>query len=58
MAIAGHVSRKMLSRDSHIRTEAKRQALEDVVAWRQKERILNKEAAEKEAADAAAVTVN
>jgi integrase len=30
MAIAGHVSREMLSRYSHIRTEAKRRALESV----------------------------
>jgi hypothetical protein len=30
MSIAGHVSRAMLSRYSHIRTEAKRKALEDV----------------------------
>jgi hypothetical protein len=28
MAIAGHVSRRMLSRYAHIRTEAKRNALE------------------------------
>jgi hypothetical protein len=28
MAIAGHVSRRMLERYSHIRTEAKRQAIE------------------------------
>jgi hypothetical protein len=56
MAIAGHVSRRMLTRYSHIRTQAKRAALEDVVARRQKERTLNKEAAEKEAEGA--VTVN
>ncbi len=30
MEIAGHVSRQMLSRYSHIRTEAKRNALDDV----------------------------
>jgi len=30
MEIAGHVSRQMLSRYAHIRTEAKRKALEDV----------------------------
>src|SRR5262245_17504878 len=30
MAIAGHVSRRMLSRYAHIRTEAKRHALESV----------------------------
>jgi integrase len=58
MAIAGHVSRRMLTRYSHIRTQAKRTALEDVVARRQTERTLNKEAAEKEAAEVAAVTVN
>jgi integrase len=56
MAIAGHVSRRMLTRYSHIRTQAKRTALEDVVARRQMERTLNKEAAEKEAEGA--VTVN
>lgn len=32
MDIAGHVSRQMLSRYSHIRMEAKRKALESVVA--------------------------
>lgn len=57
MAIAGHVSRAMLTRYSHIRTQAKRTALEDVVARRQQVRTMNKEAAEKETADAA-VTVN
>src|SRR2546422_4111741 len=31
MAIAGHVSRRMLSRYAHIRTEAKRKALESLV---------------------------
>ena len=30
MGIAGHVSRRMLSRYAHIRTEAKRQALEAI----------------------------
>ena len=45
MAIAGHVSRQMLTRYSHIRTEAKRHALEDVVARRQQVRNI---AAEKE----------
>ena len=32
MAIAGHVSRQMLSRYSHIRMEAKRKALEEICA--------------------------
>jgi hypothetical protein len=31
MGIAGHVSRRMLSRYAHIRTEAKRKALESIV---------------------------
>jgi hypothetical protein len=41
MEIAGHVSRQMLSRYAHIRTEAKRKALEDVERTRAaaKERI-------------------
>jgi integrase len=38
MEIAGHVSRQMLSRYSHIRTEAKRKALEDVERKRAAER--------------------
>lgn len=32
MDIAGHVSRQMLARYSHIRMEAKRTALEDIVS--------------------------
>jgi integrase len=32
MSIAGHVSRAMLSRYSHVRMEAKRHALDDIVA--------------------------
>jgi integrase len=47
MAIAGHVSRQMLTRYSHIRTQAKRRALEDVLKGRQEARDLK--AAEKEA---------
>ncbi len=38
MDIAGHVSRQMLARYSHIRTEAKRNALEEVVRRRQEAR--------------------
>jgi hypothetical protein len=30
MGIAGHVSRAMLSRYSHVRTEAKRRALDEI----------------------------
>ena len=58
MAIAGHVSRQMLTRYSHIRTQAKRHALDDVLARRQKERDASRVAAEKEAEEAAATTVN
>jgi hypothetical protein len=32
MSIAGHVSRAMLSRFSHVRMEAKRRALDDIAA--------------------------
>jgi hypothetical protein len=32
MSIAGHVSRQMLSRYSHVRNEAKRKALEEIYA--------------------------
>jgi hypothetical protein len=41
MDIAGHVSRQMLARYSHIRTEAKRSALDEVLNRRQKSRALN-----------------
>src|SRR5687767_13365256 len=36
MAIAGHVSRKMLERYAHIRTESKREAVEAIVSRREK----------------------
>ena len=32
MSFAGHVSRAMLLRDSHVRTEAKRRALDEIAA--------------------------
>jgi integrase len=55
--IAGHVSEQMLKRYSHIGTQAKRDALEDVLKHRQEARDLK--AAEKEAAQVdAAPTVN
>jgi len=44
MSIAGHVSRQMLSRYSHIRTEAKRDALEAVDRKRATVREQRKEA--------------
>jgi hypothetical protein len=50
MAIAGHVSRQMVGRYSHIRTQAKRNALEEAIKSRQAARDLN--AAEKEAEQA------
>jgi hypothetical protein len=34
MSIAGHVSRAMLSRYSHVRMEAKRRALDEIAARR------------------------
>jgi integrase len=49
MDIAGHVSRQMLARYSHIRTETKRNALEEVLKRRQETRALglkNKKAEE------------
>ncbi len=58
MAIAGHVSRKMLSRYSHIRTEAKRSALEEVVANREKARALRRQAEEDMPTKAAHAVVN
>jgi hypothetical protein len=52
MSIAGHVSRAMLSRYSHVRMEAKRRAMDEIAARqraadenRQKEAVQQKEAA-------------
>ena len=50
MAIAGHVSRQMLSRYAHIRTEAKRGALEDVDRKRMAARTLLLKSSQKQAA--------
>ena len=52
MEIAGHVSRQMLSRYAHIRTEAKRNALEEVERKRAVERERIKQAGQKRAAKA------
>jgi integrase len=52
MEIAGHVSRQMLSRYSHIRTEAKRRALEEVQRNREAARERLKKARQQEAAKA------
>ena len=53
MAIAGHVSRRMLSRYAHIRTQAKRGALEDVDQKRMAARPQLLENRQKQAAAAA-----
>jgi integrase len=50
MAIAGHVSRQMLSRYAHIRTEAKRGALEDVDRKRMAARARSRENRQTQAA--------
>jgi hypothetical protein len=47
MEIAGHVSRQMLSRYAHIRTEAKRKALEEVERKRATARECLKEASQR-----------
>ncbi len=52
MEIAGHVSRQMLSRYSHIRTEAKRRALEEVQRNREAARERLKQARQQEDAKA------
>jgi hypothetical protein len=56
MSIAGHVSRAMLSRYSHIRTEAKRMALEDVERKRAAAKGRMKDESHKPAGDAQAPT--
>jgi integrase len=48
MDIAGHVSRQMLARYSHIRTEAKRNALEEVLKRCQQSRAINLQSKEVE----------
>jgi integrase len=52
MEIAGHVSRQMLSRYSHIRREAKKWALEEVQRNRAAARERVKQARQQEAAQA------
>ena len=54
MSIAGHVSRAMLSRYSHVRMEAKRRALDEIAArQRAADEKCQKEAAHQEQAAAA-----
>jgi hypothetical protein len=60
MEIAGHVSRQMLSRYSHIRMQAKREALEEVGRRRAAEEVARKQShaqaqAQQHAATAASV---
>jgi hypothetical protein len=52
MSIAGHVSRAMLSRYSHVRMEAKRRALDEVAA---RQRSADEERKEPERESAGAV---
>ena len=53
MSIAGHVSRAMLSRYSHVRMEAKRRALDEIAARQRSADTERKNAAEKQQAAAA-----
>ena len=48
MSIAGHVSRAMLSRYSHVRMEAKRRALEEIAARQRAADEKRKEEAERQ----------
>jgi integrase len=50
MAIAGHVSRAMLSRYSHVRMEAKRRALDEIAARQNAADERRKEEAERQQA--------
>jgi hypothetical protein len=56
MEIAGHVSRQMLSRYSHIRMEAKRKALAEVDRLRAADNAARKESAAKVQAQRNAAT--
>lgn len=58
MSIAGHVSRAMLSRYSHVRMEAKRRALDDIAArQRAADEKRNEEAERQQPVTAAPETV-
>jgi hypothetical protein len=48
MSIAGHVSRAMLSRYSHVRMEAKRRALDEIAARQRAADDKRKEEAERQ----------
>jgi hypothetical protein len=53
MSIAGHVSRAMLSRYSHVRMEAKRRALEEIAARQRAADAKRRDEAERLAANCA-----
>ena len=55
MSIAGHVSRAMLSRYSHVRMEAKRRALDEIAARQRAADEKRKEDAERQLPVAAPV---
>jgi len=50
MSIAGHVSRAMLSRYSHVWMEAKRRALDEIAARQRAADVKRKDAEQREAA--------
>ena len=54
MSIAGHVSRAMLSRYSHVRMEAKRRALDEIAARQRAADVKRREEAERRVQDAVA----
>ena len=56
MSIAGHVSRAMLSRYSHVRMEAKRRALDGIAARQHAADERRKEEAERQQAAATQLT--
>ena len=55
MSIAGHVSRAMLSRYSHLRVKAKRRAREEIAARQRAADEKHKKKAERQRRDAVAV---
>jgi site-specific recombinase XerD len=58
MSIAGHVSRAMLSRYSHVRMEAKRRALDEIAARQRAAEKKRKSEAELQQQPVAAVVVH
>jgi hypothetical protein len=58
MSLAGHVSRAMLSRYSHVRMEAKRRALDEIAARQRAADEKRKDEADRRERDAAANPVS